>query len=108
MTMAGLDGIQQRIDPGLPVDKGPFELSEEQLASVDSVPGSLDKVIDALEANHEFLLKGGVFTEDLIETWIDYKRREERDPVRIRPHPGVRALLRRLREPWEFALYYDV
>ena len=60
------------------------------------MPGSLDDALDALEADHEFLLKGGVFTEDLIETWIDYKRREECDPVRLRPHP------------WEFALYYDV
>jgi glutamine synthetase len=96
MMMAGLDGIQQRIDPGLPVDKDLFELSEEELAEIDSVPGSLDEAIDALEADHEFLLKGGVFTRDLIETWIDYKRKEECDPVRLRPHP------------WEFALYYDV
>jgi glutamine synthetase len=96
MMMAGLDGIQQRIDPGLPVDKDLFELSEEEMARIPSVPGSLDEAIDALEADHAFLLKGGVFTEDLIETWIDYKRSEECDPVRIRPHP------------WEFALYYDV
>jgi glutamine synthetase len=96
MLMAGLDGIQQRIDPGLPVDKDLFELPEEELAKIGKVPGSLDEAIDALEADHEFLLKGGVFTEDLIETWIDYKRAQECDPVRIRPHP------------WEFALYYDV
>jgi glutamine synthetase len=95
MMMAGLDGIQQRIDPGLPVDKDLFELSEEELATIQSVPGSLDDAIDALEADHEFLLKGGVFTQDLIETWIDYKRSQECDPVRLRPHP------------WEFALYYD-
>jgi len=96
LLMAGLDGIQKRIDPGLPVDRDLFELPEEELAKIGKVPGSLDEAIDALEADHEFLLKGGVFTEDLIETWIDYKRAQECDPVRIRPHP------------WEFALYYDV
>jgi glutamine synthetase len=96
MMMAGLDGIQQRIDPGLPVDRDLFELAAEELEKIGSVPGSLDDAMDALEADHEFLLKGGVFTEDLIETWIDYKRTEECDSVRLRPHP------------WEFALYYDV
>jgi glutamine synthetase len=96
MMMAGLDGVQQRIDPGQPVDKDLFELPEEELARITSVPGSLDEAIDAVEADHEFLLKGGVFTEDLIETWIEYKRSQECDPVRLRPHP------------WEFALYYDV
>ncbi|MGH2954990.1 MAG: type I glutamate--ammonia ligase [Solirubrobacterales bacterium] len=96
MMMAGLDGIQERIDPGNPVDKDLFELEPEELAAIASVPGSLDDALDALEADHAFLLKGGVFTEDLIETWIDYKRREECDSVRLRPHP------------WEFALYYDV
>ena len=95
LLMAGLDGIQNRIDPGLPVDVDLFELSEEELAAVPHVPGSLDDALAALEADHAFLLKGGVFTEDLIETWIDYKRREEADAVRLRPHP------------WEFALYYD-
>jgi glutamine synthetase len=80
----------------LPVDKDLFELPEEELAQIGKVPGSLDEAIDALEADHDFLLKGGVFTEDLIETWIDYKRAQECDAVRIRPHP------------WEFALYYDV
>jgi glutamine synthetase len=96
MMMAGLDGIQNRLDPGLPVDKDLFELSPEELAEIPSVPGSLDEAMDALEADHEFLLKGGVFTEDLIQTWIEYKRTEECDPVRLRPHP------------WEFALYYDI
>jgi glutamine synthetase len=94
--MAGLDGIQTRIDPGSPVDVDLFELSEAELALIDHVPGSLDEALDALEADHEFLLKGGVFTEDVIETWIAYKRREEADAIRLRPHP------------WEFALYYDV
>jgi glutamine synthetase len=95
MLMAGLDGIQNRIDPGQPVDTDLFELSEEALAGIPTVPASLEAALDALEEDHEFLLKGGVFTEDLIETWIDYKRREEADQVRLRPHP------------WEFALYYD-
>jgi glutamine synthetase len=96
LLMAGLDGIQSRIDPGSPVDVDLFELSDEELALIDHVPGSLDEALDALEADHEFLLKGGVFTEDVIETWITYKRREEADAIRLRPHP------------WEFALYYDV
>jgi glutamine synthetase len=96
MMMAGLDGIQNRLDPGLPVDKDLFELSPEEVAEIENVPGSLDEAMDALEADHEFLLKGGVFTEDLIQTWVEYKRNQECDPVRIRPHP------------WEFALYYDV
>jgi glutamine synthetase len=96
MMMAGLDGIQNRIDPGLPVDKDLFELPAEELAQIPSVPGSLDEAMEALEADHEFLLKGGVFTQDLIDTWISYKRSQEADAVRLRPHP------------WEFALYYDV
>ncbi len=96
MMMAGIDGIQNRIDPGKPVDKDLFELPTEELEAIPSVPGSLDDALDALEADHEFLLRGDVFTGDLIETWIEYKRRQECDPVRLRPHP------------WEFALYYDV
>src|SRR2546421_2795266 len=95
MLMAGLDGIQNRIDPGQPLDTDLFELPREELDKIDHVPGSLDDALDALEADHEFLLKGGVFTEDLIHTWIEYKRKEEADAVRLRPHP------------WEFALYYD-
>jgi glutamine synthetase len=93
--MAGLDGIQNRIDPGAQVDTDLFELSEEELAKIQHVPGSLEDSLTALEEDHEFLLKGGVFTEDLVRTWIDYKRAEEADQVRLRPHP------------WEFALYYD-
>jgi glutamine synthetase len=95
MLMAGLDGIQSRIDPGRPMDEDLFELPEEELGMIPHVPHSLDEALDALEEDHEFLLKGGVFTEDLIQTWIEYKRREEADQIRLRPHP------------WEFALYYD-
>jgi glutamine synthetase len=95
MMMAGLDGIQNQIDPGEPLDVDVYELSEEELAQVPRVPASLEEALDALEADHEFLLEGDVFTEDLIETWIEYKRKEEADQVRARPHP------------WEFALYYD-
>jgi glutamine synthetase len=95
LLMAGLDGIQNRIDPGRPVDVDLFELPPDELAKIKHVPGSLEDALDALEEDHEFLLKGGVFTEDLIRTWIDYKRAEEADQVRLRPHP------------WEFALYYD-
>jgi glutamine synthetase len=96
MLMAGLDGIQRRLDPGLPVDADLYELPASELAKIATVPGSLELAIDALEADHEFLLKGDVFTQDVIDTWIAYKRAEEIDPVRLRPHP------------WEFALYYDV
>jgi glutamine synthetase len=96
LLMAGLDGIQNRIDPGQPLDVDLFELPESELAQIKHVPGSLDEALDALEEDHEFLLKGGVFTEDLIETWIEYKRINERDPVRLRPSPH------------EFAMYYDV
>jgi glutamine synthetase len=95
MLMAGLDGIQNRIDPGPPLDVDVYKLSTEELAEIGTVPRSLEEALDALERDHEFLLKGGVFTEDVIETWIEYKRREEADQVRLRPHP------------WEFALYYD-
>jgi glutamine synthetase len=94
MMMAGLDGIQNRLDPGMPLDVDVYELSEEELAGVTRVPASLDEALDALEADHEFLLKGGVFTEDLIEHYIEH-RRGDAEQVSIRPHP------------WEFALYYD-
>src|SRR5437763_12304681 len=95
MLLAGPDGIQNRVDPANPVDEDPLELPEEELAKIEHVPGSLEEALDALERDHGFLLKGGVFTEDLIRSWIDYKRHEEADQVRLRPHP------------WEFALYYD-
>jgi len=96
MLMAGLDGIQNRIEPPAPVDKDLYELPPEEHAAIDQVPGSLSEVLDALEADHEYLTRGGVFTEDLIETWIDYKRTNEIDPIRFRPHPH------------EFEMYYDI
>jgi glutamine synthetase len=96
MLMAGLDGIKNKIEPATPVDKDLYELPPDELASVPQVPGSLGEVLDALEADHEFLLEGGVFTKDLIETWIEYKRTTEIDALRLRPHP------------YEFALYYDI
>jgi glutamine synthetase len=92
MLLAGLDGIEKGLDPGAPSD---YDLFEDAGAEVPQVPGSLAEALDALEADHEFLLKGGVFTEGLIETWIAWKREHEVDPVRLRPHP------------LEFALYYD-
>jgi glutamine synthetase len=96
MLMAGLDGIQNKIDPGQPLDKDIYELGPEELKDVPSVPGSLDAALRALENDHEFLLKGDVFTQDAIDTWIWYKQTKEVDPVRLRPHP------------YEFVLYYDI
>jgi len=96
MLMAGLDGIKNKIEPPVPVDKDLYELPPEELADVAQVPASLDAVLDALEADHDFLLEGGVFTADLIETWIAYKREVEIDAIRLRPHP------------YEFELYYDI
>ena len=95
MLMAGIDGIINEIDPGDPVDKDMYELSPEEAAKVTQVPGSLPETLDALEADHEFLLRGDVFTEDVIETWLDYKRTREVDELRLRPHP------------YEFAMYFD-
>ena len=94
--MAGLDGIKNRIEPHEPVDKDLYELPPEEAKTIPQVPGSLDAVLDALEADHDFLLEGGVFTKDLIETWIDYKREKELKPLAQRPHP------------FEFELYYGV
>ena len=96
LLMAGLDGIQNRIDPGQPADKDLYELPLEELKLIKQVPGSLGEVLDALEKDHEFLLKGDVFTPDLLQAYISYKRQTELDPVRMRPHP------------YEFTLYYDV
>jgi glutamine synthetase len=95
MLMAGLDGIQNKIDPGGPLDKNLYDLPPEELSKVPSCPASLEASLGALEKDHEFLIKGNVFTQDVIETWLDYKRTKECDPVRLRPHP------------YEFALYYD-
>src|SRR5207237_9170138 len=85
--MAGLDGVQNRIDPGEPLDKDIYDLSAEELKDVPSLPGSLDESLEALEADHEFLLKGDVFTPRLIERWITYQREKEIQPLRMRPHP---------------------
>ena len=95
MLLAGIDGIQKGIDPGAPAD---FDLFDEGHEGIPQVPGSLAESLDALEADHEFLLAGGVFSESLIQTWIDWKRESEVDFIRLRPHPArVPALLRRLR-----------
>jgi glutamine synthetase len=94
--MAGLDGIQNQIDPGEPVDKDLYDLPPEEAKLIKQVPGSLAEVLDALEADHEFLLRGDVFTPDLLEAYVAYKREVEVDPVRIRPHP------------YEFTLYFDI
>lgn len=96
MLMAGLDGIENRIDPGEPLDKDIYALTPAELSKVPSVPGSLEGALHALESDHEFLLKGDVFTLDVVETWIDYKRSKEVDGVRLRPHP------------YEFKLYFDI
>ena len=96
MLMAGLDGIRNKIDPGDPVDKNIYDLPPEEAAEIKQVPGSLEASLAALEADHEFLLEGDVFTADLIATYIDYKRSREVDPIRLRPHP------------YEFFLYYDI
>src|SRR4029434_1153260 len=96
LLMAGLDGVLNKIDPGEPMDKNMYELPPEELARVPQVPGSLDEALDYLEKDHDFLLKGDVFTKDVIETWLEYKRKAEVDAIRLRPHP------------WEFALYFDI
>src|SRR2546427_565487 len=94
--MAGLDGIKNKILPPEPVDKDIYELDGEEKAKIKSVPGSLGESLDALEKDHAFLTEGGVFTKDVVDTWIDYKRKREVDPIALRPHP------------WEFMLYSDV
>ncbi len=96
ITMAAIDGIQNKIDPGQPLDKDIYDLPPEEAAAVPKTPGSLDAALDALADDHEFLLRGDVFTKDVIETWIDYKRVNEADAIRLRPHP------------YEFCLYYDI
>lgn len=96
MVMAGLDGIMTKADPGDPLDKDIYDLSPEEMKAVPSMPASLDEALTCLEDDHAFLLKGDVFTEELIETFISYKRRAEADAIRLRPHP------------YEFALYFDI
>jgi glutamine synthetase len=95
ILMAGLDGIQNRIDPGQPTDKDLYDLPAEEAKLIKQVPSSLAAVLDALEADHDFLLKGDVFTTDFLDTYIDYKRKNELDPMRLRP------------TPYEFTLYFD-
>ena len=95
LMMAGLDGIKRELDPGEPLDADIYELPAEKLAKIGTVPSSLDAALDALEADHEFLLDGDVFTDGLIDAYVRYKREAEVDAIRMRPHP------------WEFALYHD-
>ncbi len=96
MLMAGLDGVLNKVDPGEPLDKDIYDLSPEEMKSVPSMPSSLEEALTCLEDDHAFLLKGDVFSEELLETFISYKRKNEADAVRLRPHP------------YEFALYYDI
>jgi glutamine synthetase len=96
MLMAMIDGIKNKTRPGDPLDKDIYDLSPEELKDVPKTPGSLEEALACLEKDHEFLLQGDVFTDDVISTWIWYKRDKEVDAIRLRPHP------------WEFYLYYDV
>jgi glutamine synthetase len=96
ILMAALDGIENKIDPGEPLDKDIYGMSPEELADVPSAPGSLQEALAALADDHAFLLKGDVFTQDVIDTWIDYKTKNEVNDVNLRPHPH------------EFFLYYDI
>ena len=96
MLMATIDGIQNKIDPGEPLDKDIYDLSPEEAAEVPTTPGSLADALTALERDHEYLLKGDVFTSDVVETWIDYKRVNEVEALALRPHP------------YEFCMYYDI
>ncbi|WP_182376666.1 type I glutamate--ammonia ligase [Nocardioides sp. WS12] len=96
LLLAGLDGIQNKIEPAAPIDKDIYELPPDEMAEIAQVPTSLGAVLEELEADHDYLTVGDVFTPDLIETWIDYKRVHEIAPVQLRPHPH------------EFELYYDI
>src|SRR6516165_3312806 len=96
MLMAGIDGIKNKINAGAPLDRDIYDMEPEELAKVPKAPGSLEESINNLERDHEFLMQGEVFTHDVIQTWIDYKRAKEIDAVRLRPHP------------YEFYLYFDV
>src|SRR2546426_9504690 len=95
MLMAGLDGVERRLDPGAPLDKDIYALTPEELKDVPKMPGSLDEALENLKRDHDFLLKGDVFTPDVIETWIEWKMANEVSAIRLRPHP------------YEFALYFD-
>jgi glutamine synthetase len=95
MLMAGLDGVKNKTEPPEPIDKDLYDLPPEEASQVKQVPGSLEEVLDALEADHQWLLEGGVFTQDVIDTWIEFKRKQV-DEIRLRPHP------------WEFYLSFDV
>jgi glutamine synthetase len=96
MLMAGIDGIENKIDPGEPLDRDIYAMTPQEAKGIPQMPGSLDEALRELEADHEFLLRGDVFTEDALEYWIKYKRASEVDPVRLRPHPH------------EFELYFDI
>ncbi|MDP3284530.1 MAG: glutamine synthetase, partial [Desulfobacterales bacterium] len=96
ILMAVIDGIENKIDPGDPLDKNIYDLPPEELANIPTAPGSLEEALNALESDKDFLLKGGVFTQDVIDTWIEYKTKNEINPVKLRPHPH------------EFMLYYDI
>jgi glutamine synthetase len=96
MLMAGLDGIENKIDPGAAIEKDLYDMEPQELSRIKTMPGSLDEALDNLEHDHAFLLKGGVFSKDALETWITYKREKEVDAMRLRPHP------------YEFFLYFDI
>ena len=96
ILMAGLDGVQNKIDPGAAIDKNIYELEPHEKAKIKTVPGSLEEALEALERDHEFLLRGDVFTKDVIDIWLQYKREVEIDAMRLRPHPH------------EFYLYFDI
>ena len=96
ILMAVIDGIENKIDPGEPLDKDIYGLPPEELAQIPSAPGSLEEALAALKEDHEFLLKGDVFTQDVIDMWINYKTENEINDVKLRPHPH------------EFFLYYDI
>jgi glutamine synthetase len=94
--MAGLDGIANKIDPGAPFDENIYDFEPKKLKKFKTVPSSLEDALDALEKDHEFLLKGDVFTEEFLEQWIEYKREKEVNALRLRPHP------------YEFVMYHDI
>ena len=96
ILMAAIDGIENKIDPGDPLDKNIYDLPPEELANIPSAPGSLDAALAALQEDNAFLLKGDVLTQDVLDMWISYKTANEVNPVRLRPHPH------------EFFLYYDI